>query len=61
MRKPRLIILIGLFLTGLVSVGFTQETFEIGVINSAKVMQTSAEGKKAMFTLKQKENKSTTS
>ena len=26
--------------------GLAQETFEIGVINSAKVMQTSAEGKK---------------
>ena len=42
-------------LTGFVSMGLAQETFEIGVINSAKVMQTSAEGKKAMFTLKQKE------
>jgi len=55
MRKPSLIILIGLFLAGLVSMGFSQDVFDVGVIDSAKVMQTSAEGKKAMFTLKQKE------
>lgn len=35
--------------------GSAQEKFEIGVIDSAKVLQTSAEGKKAIFTLKQKE------
>ena len=55
MRKPSRIILLGVLLAGFISMGFAQETFEIGVINSAKVMQTSAEGKKAMFTLKQKE------
>jgi Skp family chaperone for outer membrane proteins len=48
-------IFLAALLAGFVSVGFTQETFEIGVIDSAKVMQTSAEGKKAIFTLKQKE------
>ena len=42
-------------LAGIVSMGFSQEIFEIGVIDSAKVMQTSAEGKKAIFTLKQKD------
>jgi Skp family chaperone for outer membrane proteins len=35
--------------------GLAQEAFDVGVIYSAKVLQTSAEGKKAMFTLKQKE------
>lgn len=55
MRKPSLIIFIGLFLAGLVSMGFSQDVFDVGVIDSAKVMQTSAEGKKAMFTLKKKE------
>ena len=55
MKKPSRIILLGILLAGFVSIGLAQETFEIGVINSAKVMQTSAEGKKAMFTLKQKE------
>jgi len=55
MRKPSHIILFGILLAGFTSIGFAQETFEIGVINSAKVMQTSTEGKKAMFTLKQKE------
>jgi len=55
MKKLSRLILFGFLLAGLVSVGFTQETFNVGVINSAKVMQTSAEGKKAMFTLKQKE------
>ena len=55
MKKPSRIILLGILLAGFVSIGWAQETFEIGVINSAKVMQTSAEGKKAMFTLKQKE------
>jgi len=55
MRKPNHIILIGILLAGSVSMGFTQEAFHVGVIYSAKVMQTSAEGKKAMFMLKQKE------
>ena len=55
MKKPSRIILLGILLAGFVSIGWAQETFEIGVINSAKVMQTSAKGKKAMFTLKQKE------
>jgi Skp family chaperone for outer membrane proteins len=55
MRKPSHIILLGALLAGFVSMGFAQKTFEIGVIYSAKVMQTSTEGKKAMFTLKQKE------
>jgi Skp family chaperone for outer membrane proteins len=55
MRKFSHLILSGFLLVGFVSVGFTQETFNVGVIYSAKVMQTSAEGKKAMFTLKQKE------
>ena len=55
MRKRSNFILLSILLAGFVSMGLAQETFEIGVINSAKVMQTSAEGKKAMFTLKQKE------
>lgn len=55
MRKPGRIILLASLLAGFVSMGFTQRTFEIGVIDSSKVMQTSAEGKKAIFTLKQKE------
>jgi Skp family chaperone for outer membrane proteins len=55
MKKPSRMIFWIVLLTGFVSMGLAQETFEIGVINSAKVMQTSAEGKKAMFTLKQKE------
>ena len=55
MRKPSHTILFGILLAGFVSMGLAQETFDVGVINSAKVMQTSAEGKKAMFTLKQKE------
>jgi outer membrane protein len=55
MRKPSRIILLGVLLAGVVSMGFAQETFDVGVIDSAKVMQTSSEGKKAMFTLKQKE------
>ena len=55
MKKPSHMIFWIVLLTGFVSMGLAQETFEIGVINSAKVMQTSAEGKKAMFTLKQKE------
>ena len=55
MRKSHHIIFLGILLAGFVSTGFAQQTFEIGVIDSAKVMQTSAEGKKAMFTLKQKE------
>jgi Skp family chaperone for outer membrane proteins len=57
MRKPSRIILLGVLLAGLVSMGITQETFDVGIIYSVKVMQTSAEGKKAMFTLKQKEQK----
>lgn len=57
MRKPIRIILLGILLAGLVSMGSAQEAFEVGVIYSAKVLQTSAEGKKAMFTLKQKEQK----
>ena len=55
MRKQSRLLLLGILLAGFVSMGFAQETFEVGVIYSAKVMQTSAEGKKAMFTLKQKE------
>jgi Skp family chaperone for outer membrane proteins len=55
MRKPSHTILFGILLAGFASMGFAQETFHVGVINSAKVMQTSEEGKKAMFTLKQKE------
>jgi Skp family chaperone for outer membrane proteins len=55
MRKPSRTILFGILLAGFASMGFAQETFHVGVINSAKVMQTSEEGKKAMFTLKQKE------
>jgi Skp family chaperone for outer membrane proteins len=55
MKKPKRIILMGVLLAGMVSMGMAQGTFEIGVIDSAKVMQTSAEGKKAMFTLKQKQ------
>jgi Skp family chaperone for outer membrane proteins len=55
MRKPGHIILSVVLLAGFVSLGLTQEAFDVGVIYSAKVMQTSAEGKKAMFTLKQKE------
>jgi Skp family chaperone for outer membrane proteins len=55
MRKPNYVLMLGIFLGGFVSLGFAQETFEIGVIDSAKVMQTSVEGKKAVFTLKQKE------
>ena len=57
MRKPNRIVLLSFFLAGLVSMGFAQETFDVGVIDSAKVLQTSAEGKKVMFTLKQKEQK----
>jgi Skp family chaperone for outer membrane proteins len=55
MRKASCIILFGILLSCFVSVGLAQGTFEIGVIDSAKVIQTSVEGKKAMFTLKQKE------
>ena len=55
MRKRNHIVLLSILLAGLVSMGSTQEAFDVGVINSAKVLQTSAEGKKAMFTLKQKE------
>jgi Skp family chaperone for outer membrane proteins len=55
MRKPRQMILLGILLVGFFYPGLAQETFNVGVINSAEVMQTSAEGKKAMFTLKQKE------
>jgi len=55
MRKPSQIILLGILFAGSVSMGFTQEKFDVGVIDSAKVMQTSAEGKKAMFSLKQKD------
>jgi Skp family chaperone for outer membrane proteins len=55
MRKSIRSVWVGIFLAGFVSVGFAQGTFEIGVIDSSKVMQTSAEGKKAIFTLKQKE------
>jgi Skp family chaperone for outer membrane proteins len=55
MRKLNHIILLGILFAGFVSMGFTQETFNVGVIDSAKVMQTSAEGKKAMFSLKQKD------
>jgi Skp family chaperone for outer membrane proteins len=55
MRKLSHFILFGILLAGFVSMGFSQETFNVGVINSARVMQTSSEGKKAMFTLKQKE------
>ncbi len=57
MKKPSRIIFLGVFLAVFISWGFAQETFEIGVIYSAKVLQTSAEGKKAMFTLKQREQK----
>lgn len=55
MRKSNHIILLGVLLAGFVSMGFAQEAFHVGVIDSAKVMQTSVEGKKVMFTLKQKE------
>ncbi|UCE41639.1 MAG: hypothetical protein JSV17_01210, partial [Candidatus Aminicenantes bacterium] len=55
MRKPRHMILLGILLVGFFSLGLAQETFDVGVINSAKVMQTSTKGKKALFTLKQKE------
>lgn len=55
MRKLNRIILLGILLSGFISMGSAQEKFEIGVIDSAKVLQTSAEGKKAIFTLKQKE------
>jgi len=55
MRKSIRSVWVGIFLAGFVSVGFAQGTFEIGVIDSSKLMQTSAEGKKAMFTLKQKD------
>ena len=55
MRKRSNFIFLSILLAGFVSMGLAQETFEIGVINSAKVMQTSTEGKKVMFTLKQKE------
>jgi Skp family chaperone for outer membrane proteins len=57
MKKPSRMILFGILLATFTSMGFAQETFEIGVVYSAKVLQTSAEGKKAMFTLKQKEQK----
>lgn len=55
MRKLNHTIFMTVLLAGIVSMGFSQEIFEIGVIDSAKVMQTSAEGKKAIFTLKQKD------
>jgi Skp family chaperone for outer membrane proteins len=55
MIKPRGVFLALILFACFVSIGAAQQTFEIGVIDSAKVMQTSAEGKKAMFTLKQKE------
>jgi Skp family chaperone for outer membrane proteins len=55
MRKSCHIILFGILLAGFFSLGLAQEAFDIVVINSAKVMQTSTEGKKAIFTLKQKE------
>ncbi len=57
MKKPSRMILFGVLLATFASMGFAQKTFEIGVVYSAKVLQTSAEGKKAMFTLKQKEQK----
>ncbi len=55
MRKLNHTIFLAILLAGFVSMGSAQGTFEIGVIDSAKVMQTSAEGKKAIFTLKQKD------
>ena len=55
MRKPTGVFLPLILFASFVSLGAAQQTFEIGVIDSAKVMQTSAEGKKAIFTLKQKE------
>lgn len=55
MRKPNRIVLLAVLFAAFISMGFAQETFDIGVIDSAKVMQTSIEGKKAVFTLKQKE------
>jgi Skp family chaperone for outer membrane proteins len=55
MRKPNRIVPLGVLLVGFFSMGSAQELFEVGVIDSAKVMQTSAEGKKVIFTLKQKE------
>jgi Skp family chaperone for outer membrane proteins len=55
MRKPNRIVPLGILLVGFFSMGSAQELFEVGVIDSAKVMQTSAEGKKVIFTLKQKE------
>jgi len=57
MRKPNRIIIGIVLVIGFVTLGLAQEkTFDVGVIDSSKVIQTSAEGKKAMFTLKQKEN-----
>jgi Skp family chaperone for outer membrane proteins len=55
MRKLSRFIVFSVIVTGCVSLGLAQETFDVGIIDSSKVIQTSAEGKKAMFTLKQKE------
>jgi len=55
MRKLGRFIVFSIIFTACVSLGLAQEIFDVGVIDSSKVIQTSAEGKKAMFTLKQKE------
>jgi len=56
MRTKNLFIVLFVIFAGCISLGMAQEMFDIGVIDSSKVIQTSAEGKKAMFSLKQKEH-----
>lgn len=55
MRKPSLVIFVVVLVAGFANLGLAQEKFDVGVVDSSKVIQNSVEGKKAMFTLKQKE------
>ncbi len=56
-RSARKGIVLILFVTVLVSVGFAQQTLRIAVVNSQEVLEKSTEGKKVMAQLQSKDSK----
>lgn len=56
-RSTRKGIVLLLFVTVLVSVGFAQQTLKVAVVNSQEVLEKSTEGKKVMAQLQSKDSK----
>jgi outer membrane protein len=55
LRNTSKIVLIPLFLAVLVTLGYSQQAFKIGVVNSQDVLEKSAEGKRVMAQIQDKD------